>query len=294
MSKTINFKRERDLGAIITDTFGFIRNQWKPYFTVILKILWPFIAVSVFILVMYLYSFGNLFSSLTNVSTRGSSPFTFEGSGSIIWGLLLMLTALITYTLLHLASMYYIKSYIENPDEIDFKAIVQQTRIKFWSLLGFLFLSYFLMIIGIFLCFFPGIYLMIVFALGTPIMIFENKGVGDTLSYCFTLIKDKWFETFGVLFVVGFLVGILGYVFNIPALIYTIFKAISTIGKNDPTAFAGIITDPIYVILNVISYAGRFLLSAVTIISTAFVYFDLNEQKFQSGTIETIESLGNN
>ncbi len=293
MNQKINFKRERDLGAIITDTFGFIRTQWKPFFMVIFKILWPFIVVSLFFMVMYLYSFSNLFSELDSFAKRGT-PFSIYDTNSILWGLLLVFTALITYTLLHLASMYYIKAYIDNSDDIDYSAIVAQTRSKFWSLVGFLFLSYFLIIIGMFLCFLPGIYLLIVFALGAPIMIFEDKSVGDTFSYCFTLIKDKWFETFGVLFVVGFLVGILGYVFNIPAMIYSIVKMITSVKDNDPTAVMGILSDPIYVVLNVISYTGRFLLSAVTIISTVFVYFDLNEQKFHSGTIETIDSLGRN
>jgi hypothetical protein len=293
MSQKINFKRERDLGAIITDTFGFIRTQWKPFFIVIFKILWPFIVVSLFFLVMYLYSFSNLFSDLDNFAKSGS-PFSIYDSNSILWGLLLMLAALITYTLLHLASMYYIKAYIDNNEDINYNAIVTQVRAKFWDLVGFLFLSYLLIIIGMFLCFLPGIYLLIVFALGAPIMIFENKSVGDTFSYSFTLIKDKWFETFGIIFVVGFLVGVLGYVFNIPAMIYSIVKMISSVGENDPTAMTGILSDPIYIVLNIISYTGRFLLSAVTIISTVFVYFDLNEQKFHSGTIETIDSLGSN
>ena len=33
----IEFKKERDLGAIITDTFKFIRENWKEYF---LTVLW--------------------------------------------------------------------------------------------------------------------------------------------------------------------------------------------------------------------------------------------------------------
>jgi hypothetical protein len=291
MKKTITFKRERDLGAIITDTFGFIRTQWKPFFTVILKILWPFIAISIFFMAMYLYSFSNVFSNIENLSDN-SSPFAIYGADFFLWISLLMIAVLVTYTLLHLAAMYYVKAYIEDADNIDLKQISKDVKAKFWSLLGFFFLSYIIIFFGLMLCFFPGIYVMIVFALGVPIMIFEDKGVGETLEYCFTLIKTRWWETFGTLFVVGFLVGILGYVFNIPAMIYSLVKMISALGKSDPTAITGIFSDPLYLILTVISYAGRFLLSAISLIATVFVYFDLNEQKFHSGTIETIDSLG--
>ncbi|MFK5889976.1 MAG: hypothetical protein QM486_04520 [Flavobacteriaceae bacterium] len=293
MSKTINFKRERDLGAIITDTFGFIRTQWKPFFITIFKILWPFVAVTAFFMGMYLYSFSNMFSNLKNMS-NSSSPFAMYGGDFFLWISLLMISVLVTYTLLHLAAMFYIKAYIDDATNIDFSSISKQVKTKFWSLLGFFFLSYLLIIIALMLCFFPGIYIMYVFALGVPILIFEDKGVGETIEYCFTLIKTKWWETFGVLLVVGLLVGILGYIFNIPAMIYSIIKMIGLIKDNDPTAMTGLMSDPIYLILTIISYAGRFLLSAISIVATVFVYFDLNEQKFHSGTIETIESLGSN
>jgi len=291
MSKTINFKRERDLGAIITDTFGFIRTQWKPFFTTIFKILWPFIAVTAFFMGMYLYSFSNIFSDIKSMSNT-SSPFAMYGGDFFLWISLLIISVLVTYTLLHLAAMYYIKAYIDDANNIDFSTISKQVKTKFWSLLGFFFFSYLLIIVGLMLCFFPGIYLMIVFALGIPIIVFEDKGIGETLEYCFTLIKTKWWETFGILFVVGFLVGVLGYIFNIPAMIYSLVKMIGAIGKSDPTAITGIFSDPIYLGLTIISYAGRFLLSAISIVASAFVYFDLNEQKFHSGTIETIDSLG--
>ena len=34
----VEFKKKRDLGTIITDSFGFIRNNWKGYFGTIIKI----------------------------------------------------------------------------------------------------------------------------------------------------------------------------------------------------------------------------------------------------------------
>ncbi len=35
----VEFKKERDLGATITDAFRFIRLEWKPFFTTILKVI---------------------------------------------------------------------------------------------------------------------------------------------------------------------------------------------------------------------------------------------------------------
>ena len=58
------------------------------------------------------------------------------------------------------------------------------------------------------------------------------------------------------------------------------------------TLMAGIFSDPIYLILTVFSYIGQFLLSTISIITSVFIYFDLNEQKNLTGITERIDSLG--
>ena len=67
-----------------------------------------------------------------------------------------------------------------------------------------------------------------------------------------------------------------------------------SITDEDPTAILGILEDPIYLILNLVAYFGKFLFYSVTLVSSAFIYFDLNEQKNFTGTFEKIESLGSN
>jgi hypothetical protein len=47
MNEKIQFKKQRDIGEIITDTFKFIREEWKPLGTLILKITGPALFVLV-------------------------------------------------------------------------------------------------------------------------------------------------------------------------------------------------------------------------------------------------------
>lgn len=292
MKKIINFKSERDLGAIITDAFGFIRTEWKLLFTCIFKITWPFIAISLFSLAFYLYSFSNILDNFSYNSFE-SNPFAMFSGSNFLFILLLMFAALATYTLIQITAIFYIKSYIENNGQVVYDDIVRQTRIKFWPILGFVILSFILIIIGAMFCIIPGIYLYVPLTLGMAIMTFEDKSVGETILHCFTLVKDKWFETFGVLLVVSILIGLLGYVFSIPSFIYTIIKMITTISKEDPMAVKGIFSDPIYLALAIFSYVGRFLMTVIMVLAIVLIYFDLNEQKYQSGTIESIDNLGN-
>lgn len=281
----VEFKKTRDLGSIITDAFKFIRENWKGYFGTIIKIAGPAFIVFIVAMGMYMRSLGGIFSDIDTPN--------FD-IGIILYVVILMISGLAFYVLMQMASLYYIKSYINNHGTVDGNEIISNVKQNFWKFLGYGFLMLIMVIVGAVLCFFPGIYLAIVFSLGTSILVFEGKSVGDTISYCFKLIKDHWWETFGVIFVVGLLIGIIGQIFAVPALIYQMTTMMSQVGQDDPTAVLGLFSDPIYLALTVFSYVGQFFLSSITLITSVFIYFDLNEQKNLTGTIETIERLGSN
>lgn len=291
-SNYIEFKKERDLGAIITDTFKFIRENWKEYFGAIIKIAGPFILVGVVIMVLFLGSFSGIFSGFQEASNDNPDA-AFSMLGSIFgWIGLIILVGVIIYVLISVTSLYFIKSYIDNYGEIDLTEIRSNTFKNIWKFIGLGLLIIIMVLFGAILCYIPGIYLAIVFSLATSIMVFENKSVGDTISHSFTLIKGEWWNTFGVLIVVSLLVTILGSIFSIPAIIYQFLKMGVMLGEKDPTAAFGLFKDPVYIALNVLSYVGKFILSSITLISTVFIYYDLNEQKNLTGTIERIDSLG--
>ena len=67
MQKYIQFKRERDLGEILSDTFKFIRENYKPLLKALLKYTGPVFLLQLFALGYYSYvSVGqgnNLFTS---------------------------------------------------------------------------------------------------------------------------------------------------------------------------------------------------------------------------------------
>jgi hypothetical protein len=286
----IEFKKTRDLGAIITDTFKFIRQNWKGYFGTVARIAGPAFIIFIIAMAMYMRSLGGMMNDFLPESTSVNTPeFGFD---LVLYILLAMFAGLAFFVLMQMSSLYFIKSYINNNGEVDRSEIISNVKQNFWKFLGFGFLMILMVMFGAMLCFFPGIYLGIVLGLGTSILVFEGKSIGDTISYCFTLIKDHWWETFGVVFVIGFLVGILGQIFGVPALVYYFIKLGTSLSNEDPTAVFGLFSDPIYLLLTVLSYVGQFLLSSITLIASVFIYYDLNEQKNLTGTIEKIDSLG--
>ncbi|MFT5738606.1 MAG: hypothetical protein ACI9SG_002963, partial [Maribacter sp.] len=46
-SNYIEFKKQRELGEILSDTFAFFRNEFKLFFTIFFKIVGPFLAAMV-------------------------------------------------------------------------------------------------------------------------------------------------------------------------------------------------------------------------------------------------------
>ncbi|MFD0762487.1 hypothetical protein ACFQZW_10370 [Lutibacter aestuarii] len=286
----IEFKKERDLGAIITDTFKFIRENWKEYFLTVLKIVGPVLLIALTVLVLYMFTMSDLFKDLDNVD---ANPGGFL-SKIFSWFFGLMFVYILLYTLLSMASLYFIKSYINNFGKPNFNEVKANIYKNIWKFLGLGFLITLVTVAGAIFCYLPGIYLGTVLSLATSIMVFEEKSIGDTFSQAFTLIKGQWWNTFGVLLVVWILLMILGQAFSIPAFIYQMVKMGTMMQNEDPTAVFEIFKDPIYLILNIFSYLFQFILYSIPLISTVFIYFDLNEQKNFTGTFEKIENLGNN
>ena len=196
----IEFKKERDLGAIINDTFKFIRENWKEYFLTVLKIVGPFLIVALGVMVFYLFTMSDLF---TNQAAISSNPFNFLGT-LFSWIFVIIFVYVLLYTLLSMASLYFIKSYIDNNGKADFNEVKTNLISGIWRFIGLGMLISLVTILGMVFCYLPGFYLGTVLSLATSIMVFENKSVGDTFSHCFVLIKGQWWNTFGVLIVVWF------------------------------------------------------------------------------------------
>jgi hypothetical protein len=187
--------------------------------------------------------------------------------------------------------MSIVKSYIANEGEIVDKEVNDTVKAR----IGDIFLAGFgkgiLTFIGYLLCVIPGIYISIPFYLLFPILIFENKKVGAVFSACFDLIKDNWWITFASVIVLGLLWYLISMVFTLPSMIYIWVKMFTSIQENslsDPSSMFDIGT----VILTVIASALQYLAYVFMPIGAAFIYFNLNEQKNQTGILEQIDRLG--
>lgn len=285
MNETINFKKQRELGTILSDIFKFIRLNWKSLFEMIFKIAGPALLIMLGAYVFYMQSIVGSFGILETVGSLSGFSTTM-----VLALVVLILAGLVYYALLNGVVLHYIKSYIKNNGVVVKEEVSAGVKNDFWKLIGTSLLVGLIIAVGSMFCVIPGIYLGVVLSTAYTVVVFEGKEVTDAISHCFNIIRDEWWITFATFFVVFLLYYFIMIIFQIPQYIYIFINALTMSQEvsADPTSMF----DWVYILLTTIGMVFQYLLYSIIVICTAFVYFNLNEKKHFTGTMETIESIG--
>ncbi|AIM59121.1 hypothetical protein IX49_00710 [Cellulophaga lytica] len=284
----VEFKKKRDLGEILGDTFAFLRTQLKPFFNTFFKIAGPYLVIYLICHAFYTYSTGDLFNF--NIEKASKTPDFIMLFVSL---LLFIISMIVAYSMAQSVTLHYIKSYIENNGSINYSQIRSEVYSSFWKFIGLSFLASVCLVIGLIPCGLGTIYLYVPMSLAFSILIFNQKSVGDAFSDSFSLVKDYWWITFATLLVIVIVVFVAGMAFGIPSAIYMWAKMGVFSAEVDPSSMGNNLTDPISIIIQALSSLCQYLLSIITVVAGALIYFDLNERKNLTGTMERIQNLGN-
>lgn len=285
MKETIHFKKQRELGTILSDIFKFLRLHWKPLMGLILKIAGPALIILVIAYIYYMQAILGGMGVLDSFNMVNNF-----GTTALLSILILLVSAITYYSLLNGIVLHYIKSYIENNGIVNLEAVKAGVREDFWRLVLTSFVVGFIVSVGTVFCIIPGIYLWVALSIAYAVVVFESRDVMDTISYCFNLIKNEWWSTFATLVVVFLLYYFITMIFQVPQYIYFFVKTMSM--RNDFTANPAAMFDWVYVLLTTVALIFQYLLYVIIALCGAFIYFNLHEKKFFTGTMETIDSLG--
>jgi len=166
----INFKKKRELGEILTDTFAFIRENFKKLFLIILKTSVPAIVLLAVALIFMTYTYSGFIGNFgLSIQNGDSSSFN---TGIMIISVIIMLFAMILfYGILFGTTLHYIKSYVDTKGEINELAIKKGVKKDLGKIIGLSILSSLITGFGFVLCVLPAIYLYVPMSLVFAILV---------------------------------------------------------------------------------------------------------------------------
>jgi hypothetical protein len=255
---TSNELKPMGLGSILDKTFKITFFNFKKNF----KLFLIFIGILILLLILIgiiifaVYFFNrDLFENISNASNV-LKIFIFTVPLVLI---ITLISAVIGIFYTGMIYDVFIKAFTET--EWNIKTSFSFIKKKFWTIFFSGLLTSLILIGGYLMCFI-GIYPMIIFtSLVLPAVLYENKGIGDSISRSFKLVSYSFWYILGYMFVFNLIISaVITFVFYflmIPLVIFISFfqnnyQSISFIAG---ISIIGLLCSIIFIIMMVIYYA---------------------------------------
>ncbi len=299
--QAVNFAKARDFGDSLSDTFKFLKQEFKPLIRVLLTYVGPFLLITGFLSALYQTQ------ALEGIVEKaGRDPFAGYRSMASWQYMLSMFGMVVSSTLLILAVFSYIKLYKEKgsgnfePDEV-WRMMGQ----KFLPVLGTTFLIGLIFGLGAavaavigsvsvilavflvlgFLVF--ALYIGVAISLFIASYVFEDVSISESINRSRYLVKDYWWYTFGLAIVIGIVAALGQYVFLAPQIVLTMIITFTSASGGD--AFEG--SSVLLTIFAVFGTFGSYLLYAIPHTTMALHFHSQVEKKDSPNLINKIDQI---
>ncbi len=276
----IQLKKIRDLSDNLSDSFQFIRQEFKPLVKSFLIISGVFLIANSILTGLFQKDTFGFLEALDKGGVYDNprfidsffTPTYFLVIGFSYLSLLAMRVALASYM-----KLYHASTSSPAIEEVWKCFIRFFPKVLLYSIPEFL-----LIIIGLIFCLLPGIYLLVVLTPFQFILVFEGTNFNETFKRCYAIIKNNFWISLGIYLIAyiiySFASGIIGLVVSILAGVVSYLTT-----KEMSTTFSVSIS-----ILNFIGYA--FYL--VFLVAAFLNYTSIAESNDASGFTERLSHLG--
>lgn len=271
MQEKIELTKARGFGEIIEDSIQFFKQNWKPL-------------LRAYFIICGFFWVADLAVALFNVAQTAHRVAMGESRFSYTYFMALGFNQ-VCYIVITLTVICFIAIYKEKGNE---PAAVDEV----WSYVKYYFfrvagsyLALAVLVCACILCFLvPAIYFSIVFSITFPIMIMENSTLGYAFSRSFALMKNRWWQTLGIIIVSNLIIIAAMFSVGIPvALIVWGTTFLTNIKGSDIYMYATVI----------VTHLMQFLY-ILPIIVVTLTYFSYTEETDQGALFERIEMIGKN
>jgi hypothetical protein len=309
----IEYHHTRDFSRKMNATFVFIRQNFKSLGKSILVIAGPPVLVASLIIATFIDEFFGLTKAATMNSGDSEIFETYFMSVTFWLQIALMFLLFLLSSIMSIATINnYIILYEEKgTNKIEVTDVWNRVRETFWMYFGTTLVFFLLAIaayivlvipvailatvspalifLGMMAMFCTVVYLIVSVSLTYIVRAYEKKGFFDAIGRSFKLVRDKWWSTFGLIFVLYIVMMTISYIFLIPwyvAMVTTALHSTSTEMLDQSTMTWSTI------VLFTLYYLAQMVLGALPNIGIAFQYFNLVEMKEAKGLLGKINTLG--
>lgn len=302
-NKNFNFAKDQGFSEVMNVSFNFFIRHIKP-----ISILLFTYALIPMLITGFLGSFINQ-DNLANIIKTLSGSQTIQTPPGALQMVLFMLSYLITSVFITGLVIVYAKMYQDSDNETislsdTWKYFLTEMpqlflfQILLIVLVVFVMLAVILLVviltqlsialavIGGIAAFVMFIYLMVPISLIYNVRIVEKKDFMESLKRCFALVKEHWWLTFGLIFIVSIIVNTVSFIFGLPQLFYTVAQGITSLqgAEVSPNSL-------LFFLFTMISYMGTFWLTSILTLSLFAHYFSLSEKKDKNSLIRRIDEI---
>lgn len=268
VGREFQFRKKRELGEIINDSFEFLKEEIRPVFQLIIPYVLPFILLYGGLQVYVQMKFINAIDF--------SDPESLLGNiGPVYLNVLLSsLFAVFVQSLLVGTFYSYLEVYIrKGKNNFDLEEIKPVLFSNTLVALGANLILYFLVLLGVFMCILPGIYFANTLSPLVMVLLFEKKNITDGFSWTWRLVHSQWWQTF-LLNLLGVVITyVAGFVVSIPTQLTESGAQVVGIEATTSTGFP----DWYWVLIGISTVVSTiFWLVPYTFL--AFQYFNLKER----------------
>lgn len=281
MLSPLEFKKRRDFGQIINDTFAFIRQNFKPLLTTYAIFCGLFVLATLAAMLLQQYKMVNIINDGNVSRSYGRNPL---GSTFGIEYFLTILFSVFSYTSMSVAIHSYIAIYIQKGNQAPtIDEVWGYFKHYFFRVFGSSIALLLLLAIGFIFCVFPFFWLFPFVSMIFPIMIIENGSLAYSFNRSFQLIKNNFWVTFGTLIIVWIIVQACMTMVVLPT---SLFNMVGMFSHKNPQMSLTL------TMITTVLQALCQVFFIIPIITITLAYFSLVEQKENLGLMERIEQFG--
>jgi hypothetical protein len=215
-----------------------------------------------------------------------TDPFGFMQDLGIKY-VVYILSLMISTTLLICAIYSYMYLYAQKgKDGFEQEDVWEMMKEKFLSVLGSFLLMMMIFFLGFILCILPGVYFMTVFILVLSTIFMEDLGVGDAMQRSMFLVKDDFWFSLGIGFVMSLISALIGYIFLAPSSILSFMVMFNTLKGETSQSFT-----MVYLILYALGAFFASMAYGLPHISFSMFYFSQVESKESPNLLNKIEDI---